>query len=660
MSNLRISKALYTSSAGVTRIGWVLVLLCVAGAYWPGLSGPFIFDDFGSIPALGNRGGVVDWESFKSFVFGGHSGPTGRPISLLTFLIDANNWPADAWPFKRTNLVIHCLCGIFLGLLARRILLLLRYDRRNVQLLALVAAGVWLLHPYLVSTTLYVVQRMAQLSALFMLAGLYFYIRGRVLLPTNARRAYVTMSLSIALFTVLATLSKENGILLPLLAVVLEVTVVASQRDTLGRLDRSWGFVFLALPAAVVFVYLGGLVFRADFFEIVPPRDFSIYERALTQSRILFDYLQNWFIPKLYTTGIFQDHFPKSTGLLTPVTTILSLLAHSGIIAIAVVKRRHWPLFAFCVLFFYASHLLESTVVNLELYFEHRNYLGTGFLFLWLLVALYRRVSATLFIMVCLVTMGLLGGFTRYASSVWSSWPHMVEVSARKAPMSERLQAQYSVLLFRSAKREESIEVLNRAIERIPGPNALLRVNRLASLCQMNQLSPAEFDNEARTLSQLPYDSRLIRAYTALANSVVNQECPAVSSEHLTRLFSGMLGVPFNTIADSIQYSQVQYLLGFAHAYSGRAGDAVVAFNESLNAKPGASHAMLMAAVLASNQFGEAALEFSNIALADIDASRETGVAVIPVSESDIREFQRRVRVDINEARDADTAHEER
>ncbi|HNP63746.1 MAG TPA: hypothetical protein PKH39_07380 [Woeseiaceae bacterium] len=648
------------SSSVSMSLCWGGLIALVCFAYWPGLSGPFIFDDFGSITALGNRGGVVDWESFKAFVFGGHSGPTGRPIALLTFLIDATNWPADAWPFKRTNLVIHCLCGIFLGLLMHRILLLLRYERRNIQLLAIAATAIWLLHPYLVSTTLYVVQRMAQLSTLFILIGLYFYIRGRVLLPTTARKAYVMMSSSILLFSVLATLSKENGILLPLLAGVLEVTIIASQRDTLGRLNRSWSIIFLILPAAFVFVYLSGRVFRADFFDIVPPRDFSIYERALTQPRILFDYLQNWFVPKLYTTGVFQDHFPKSTGLFAPTTTVLSLLAHCGIVALALVKRQRWPLFAFGALFFYTSHLLESTVVNLELYFEHRNYLGTGFLFLSLLAALQRKVSAKQFVMACLAITGLLAGFTRYSSSVWSSWPSMVEVSAYKAPMSERLQAQYSVLLFRSERQSESIEVLNRAIERIPGPNALLRVNRLASLCQMNELSSSEFDDEANTLAQLPYDPRLIRAYTALANSVVNQECPAVSSEQLTSLFSRMLDVPFNAIDDSIQYSQVQYLVGFAHAYSGRPGDAVAAFNESLSAKPGASHAMLMAAVLASNQFGEEALEFSSIALANLDTARETGLVVAPVSESDIREFQRRVRADINAAKDADTAHEER
>lgn len=94
---------------------WLFVFGAAVVAYWPGLDGPFLLDDFGSIRALGDYGGVVDWQSFKIFVFGGHAGPTGRPVSLLSFLIDANNWPAESWPFKRTNLVIHLLTGAVLG-----------------------------------------------------------------------------------------------------------------------------------------------------------------------------------------------------------------------------------------------------------------------------------------------------------------------------------------------------------------------------------------------------------------------------------------------------------------------------------------------------------------------------------------------------------------
>ena len=149
----------------LVAVAWVLILSVAIFAYWPGLDGPFMLDDFGSVTPLGDYGGVTDWYSFKMFVLGGHAGPTGRPISLLSFLIDANNWPAEAGPFKRTNLVIHLLNGVLLGILTALVLRFLDFHKRDIRWIALVSAAIWLLHPFLVSTTLYVVQRMAQLHA---------------------------------------------------------------------------------------------------------------------------------------------------------------------------------------------------------------------------------------------------------------------------------------------------------------------------------------------------------------------------------------------------------------------------------------------------------------------------------------------------------------
>ena len=643
----------YTSRFIVGSV-WAILFLAVVVAYWPGLGGPFVLDDFGSVAALGDRGGVVDWTTFKAFVFGGYSGPTGRPISLATFLIDANNWPAESWPFKRTNLVIHCLCGVFLGLLVRQILQLLRFENRDIRLLAIAAAGIWLLHPFLVSTTLYVVQRMTQLSAMFSLAGLTLYVRGRMLVPRNPRRAYFMMTFSIVLFGLLATLSKENGALLPLFAAVIELTIVASQRDTLGRLNRYWAVTFFVVPAVVIFVYLGQQIFRDDFFEIVPPRDFSIYERVLTQPRILVDYLHHWFIPKLYTTGVFQDHFLKSTGILSPISTVLSLLAHVAIVALAVVKRRRWPLFAFAVLFFYTSHLLESTVINLELYFEHRNYLATGFLFLPLLVAVRRKISARQFVLTSVFIFALLGSFTRYSSTVWASYPSLIEASAHKAPTSARAQAQYSVMLFNAGRYSESLDILNRAIENIPIASPLLKVNRLYTLCNMNQLRPAEFDNEVRELVGMAYDARSIKVYSSFVDAIASGKCPDITMTQLNVMFTQMLQLPYNANRTSLGYSHIQYFIGFSYAYSGQLEKAVIAFHESLSARPGASQAMQMAAVLASNKFGAEALNFSDLALEQLGNQPPSVIRATPVRESDIRVFQATVRADMKALTAAD------
>jgi len=610
-----------------------------------------MLDDYGSIAALGDRGGVKNWETFKAFVFGGHSGPTGRPLALLSFLIDANNWPADPWPFKRTNLGIHLVNGTLLGILTVRILRLLQFDKGNARWIALVCAAYWLLHPFLVSTTLYAVQRMAQLSTLFIFAGLLSYLYGRSLLATKATKAYLMMSGSIGLFTFLAMISKENGILLPLLILVVESTVLASQRHRLTSPNRYWAGAFIILPSAVIALYLGSKFFSSNFFEVVPPREFSIFERFLTQQRILADYLRHWFIPELYTTGVFQDHFIKSTGIFSPITTALGALLHIAIISVSIAKRHKWPLFALAALFFYAGHALESSVINLELYFEHRNYLSAAFLVLPFVVLLQKKVSRQLFFVVAAGVMFLLGGFTRYSATVWQTFPGIIEASAHKAPTSARAQAQYATQLFNAQRYDESLQVIEEAVENIASDHPLLLVNRLVIRCQMGVLSAGDFERVADLMSKSFYDPRSIKLYTSLTSSVVMGKCPEVSLGALRAMFENMLLVPQNTDPTSLSYSQINYFIGFVHVYAGEPVRAVASFEESLRARPGSSHAMIMAAHLATREFYDEALYFSDLALSQLDVEQQGIVGRARVTESDVHEFRRVVRADIEAGR---------
>jgi tetratricopeptide (TPR) repeat protein len=629
-------------------LAWVAVLAGAVFAYWPGLAGPFLLDDLGSVKPLGDYGGVVDWDSFKTFVFGGNAGPTGRPLALLTFLIDGTNWPTDPWPFKRTNLFIHLINGVLLAVLTRQVLSYLDIEKRDAQWIALIAAATWILHPFLVSTTLYVVQRMAQLSTMFMFAGLVFYLSGRTLVVANARKAYLIMSAAIAIATFLAMMSKENGILLPLLVGVLELTVVANRGKQLPPLNRFWAMLFIGLPAIVIGLYLGDKVLQDNFFEVVPPRDFSIYERFLTQGRVLMDYLHHWYLPKLFTTGVIQDHFTKSTGLFSPATTALSFLVHGIIIVLAFVQRRKFPLFSLAVLFFYTSHLLESTVINLELYFEHRNYGATAFLFLPIIEFGYRKLSLRPFAVAVILAILLLGSFTRFSATVWQSLPTMFELSARKAPASARAQSQYAKLMFFLGKHDEAVEIIDRAIANIPQDDPLLLTNRLFFLCADNKLELSDFEAGARRLSQLPFDSRALKAYNEFAQRVLENSCPNIPPEMLEQTFVSMLDVSANRNPTSLQYSHVNFLIGFTRTYMDKPEAALEAFERSLDSRPGPSHAMSMASLMASHGFGREALVLADRALVQLRKEKAVGSRnVHKVNESDILEFKATVSAEL-------------
>jgi hypothetical protein len=136
-------------------------LLLTIWAYRPGLHGGFLFDDFGNLPSLGENGPVDNWPVFWRYITSGTADPIGRPLTLLSFLLDAHNWPAAPLPFKRTNLILHLLNGVLLMCLLRRLGCSMIDGREyplRANMAAVLGAAMWMIHPLLVSTTLYIVQ----------------------------------------------------------------------------------------------------------------------------------------------------------------------------------------------------------------------------------------------------------------------------------------------------------------------------------------------------------------------------------------------------------------------------------------------------------------------------------------------------------------------
>ena len=492
---------------------------------------------------------------------------------------------------------------------------------------------------------------MAQLSTLFVFLGMIFYLRGRAQLHEAPRKAYLTMTLALGFGTLLAMLCKENGILLPLLLLILEMTIFASQAQPQASLNRNWVRLFLVAPSAVVLLYLFVHTLTHPFFDAIPPRDFSTYERLLTESRILVDYLRHWFVPELYTAGLFQDHFAKSSGFLAPVSTLLSLLFHVLLIGLCLLRRRAWPLFAFGVLFFYGSHLLESTVLNLELYFEHRNYLAAAFLLPPLLLALRERLGTAAFAIVALLMIATLAGFTRYTAGIWASYPAIVEASAQKAPLSARAQQQYALILYNDRRYEEALQVVDAAIERLPMDEQLPML-RSTILCNLGLLSAADFAALRRKVASRAFDPRSINLYETLVSSVSSGSCPAVSLQDLKSFFTAMLELPINADAESLRYAQIQYFVGRIDVQLQQPAEAMQRFRASLKSRSGASRAMHMASIMASSDFFAEALQLSDTALESLRAGEANLLASGQVSESDILEFQRNVRQEMDAAGD--------
>lgn len=339
-------------------------------AYWTGLAGPFLLDDesnLSSIPLW-----LSDQLNLHVLLFDRGAGTFGRPVSMASFAFNA--WLGGYTPtsLKIGNLIIHLLCGLTIFMLVQR---LLRRDpalASRAPLWAALVASLWLLHPLHASTVLYVVQRMAQLSTLFILLGLWFYVSQRERIEQGATTSASWMLLlGIPVFTVFAFLSKENGILLPLLCAVVEMAYFQGGK-------RPWSARFFLAGYVAMPALAGLMVFIAKYKTLVSwygSRDFTMAERLLSQGRALCDYLLKLLLPNPPSMGVYTDDFVTSTGLLHPITTLIAILLLLVISVAAWRWRARQPSLFFGWFFFLGAHALEASPLPLELYFEHRNYL---------------------------------------------------------------------------------------------------------------------------------------------------------------------------------------------------------------------------------------------------------------------------------------------
>ena len=572
-------------------------LLLTVACYWPGLQGGFLFDDTPNLQDLGAYGGVTEWEGLKSFVLGGFSGPAGRPLSLLSFLLDDNAWPSQAARFKPTNLAIHLLCGLLLAWATLLVLRLYGLPEQRAQWYAVFSVTCWMLHPFLVSTTLYVVQRMAQLAALFVFAGLVGYLHGRHLLPTRPRAAYLWMGGSLTIGTLLAVLSKENGALLPLLVGIIEVC--APRRDQSMRPAPGFRAVFIWLPALAVLGYLASTIdFSPDPW---PTRGFNQVERLLSEPRILWDYLGNLFLPRIEGQGLYRDDLVISRGPFTPVSTLPAVLGLLALLTAAIALRRRWPLFSLAVLFFLAGHLLESTVLGLELYFEHRNYLPAAFLFLPMASGLHtlgqssrKAIPAGIAVLI----VALLAFLTWNRAQLWADSDRLQLYWATSATNSPRAQNAVAAYYIRQGLIDDAQRQIQEAAERLPD-SSLLTMRLLLQKVWIEQATDADFAQAAGRLAHQPFDAQTVMALRTLVEKVVEPKQPSLYRTASMRLLDGLgENAAYNKLPLFLRL--VPHLRGQIDLAEGRPDQALAQFSESMALYSDTDAALQMVALVAT------------------------------------------------------------
>lgn len=460
-------------------VGFVLIAL----SYCNTVFSSWHFDDYSAI--VYNAKLHLPDLTFRSLINTFFASPTHdrlyRPIANLTFALNWYFCEDRVAGYHLVNILIHFWTFLFLYLSSLKLLstpYLPGWYKRNRVFLAGGASLMWALHPIQIQAVTYIVQRMASLAGLFYIIAIFCYLKTKNK-PSNGRVKQIFWLAITGVFFWGALSTKENAIMLPLAIIVIEYVFY---RDSfvifLNRYKKLLSLLGILLSIALLFFV------KEYFFKTLSGytiRSFSLQDRLLTESRVLFFYLSQIFFPLTERFSIVHD-VAISKSIISPWTTLPSLLGIFGLLLSALLRARSNFFYSFAMLFFFINHIVESTVFPLELIFEHRNYVPSMFLFLPLVSLWKRCIDRTSLTKPHRAKLILLLGymiffliiFTTFTRNMdWRSEFSLWDDALIKTPNNFRANYYMAVQLNNAGKTDEALALYERAntlSDRAPNP----------------------------------------------------------------------------------------------------------------------------------------------------------------------------------------------
>jgi protein O-mannosyl-transferase len=516
------------------RLAWPIIFISTVLVYYPGLSGPFLLDDHANIFA-GRQPEGISLESLAYAATNNNSGLLGRPISAASLAISRHLYGENPAGFKAENLLLHLLAGLLIAILFTKIEKASSTQPNGpFKHLALVTTGFWLLHPVQVSTVLYVVQRMSILSTIFVVLSLLSYFKMRDARNTFPYALWTTCYFISAL---LATLSKETGVLVVGLALLIDSTLSTNGSGfTSPAKQKIFRTLCCYIPiAAFVGIFATRFtLFMSGYHE----RDFTLSERLFTQTHAMTFYLKEYFFPQLSELSLYHDDF-QIARKLADANWIFIL----GVIAALVFARkirRHAPLVTLGLLWFLWAHILESTVLPLEMVFEHRNYLPYMGLALithqigTVLFAYFPRINGKIFAATAIMVLATL---TNLRAHEWSSPENWLSSVIANHPDSQRATTAVAHY-FQQRGNQQQAKIYLQKSARIKPDDPGVWLHLMSLYCQAPDADTQEWYAYAKlarqTISTYQLSNYAFLMLDALGNHASRNEC---------RIFEGSEGL---------------------------------------------------------------------------------------------------------------------
>ena len=477
-----------------------LLLLFVVLSYLNSIYSPFVLDDFHSF--VHNRSVYAKDISFDSLKqlsltrFG-----KARIIPLATFAIDHHLAAGSMVQYHLTNILVHLLCTLSVFMLVKSLLCSsvgkgsLKYF--SAFSFSLLVAAFWSLNPVQTNAVTYIVQRMTSISTFFYVTSLVFYSYGRL---TKSGRTKVIL-LSGSLFAALCSfLSKENSFTLPFAILMVEFYFLSRKKiiHTIKSLTKTqWIILFIILLLLLPFVEYAWHKYVGSYGA----RTFSLHERLFTELRVVVFYISLLLLPLPGRLNLEHD-FLISESLFSPPPTFLSLILLFFLFVYALRTTKTFPLISFGILWFFLNLAIESTVIPLEIIFEHRLYLSSIGFFITIIsiadltayrISSYFPASEFKTFIYCLLVflICLSSILTTFRNNDWRDAITIHSDFVAKSPNKARVYNDLGMSLSREGRNEEALAVLQKGLEvdELHGLESMNLVNNtMVTLSEMGKI----------------------------------------------------------------------------------------------------------------------------------------------------------------------------
>jgi len=452
-----------------------LLALLISLCYSNTLDSSWHFDDIPNIVSNQNiQIQNLSWEELQKSIYSPLTKKIHRPVAKLTLAINYLISGLDTTSYHVFNILVHILASWFAYLIfVQTLQLFSARDLQGVnslswQDIALVGAVLWAIHPIQTQAVTYIIQRMASLAALFYFIAFYCYIRFRL---TDGLKYKIILLLTTLIFFLFGLGTKQNTVLLPLAIVGYEVAFFRKKIFPEKKYVKYFVFIIF-----FIFTLASLWYFREKLISIFEPYDyarkFTLWERLITQPLVLTRYLFLIFYP-LADYLILETDMVASQGLFSPPWTMIAILFNACLFIFGIVYLKKYPLLCFAIYYYFVNHLIESTIIPLELYFEHRNYIPS--LFIFLVIAYYslkfmtyysihNRIFLRNLIIFCLVTVIIgEGNATFLRNDVYQDEITLHTDTIEKAPLNPRPYIAIAVQHIDYKQYDEALEYLRKA-----------------------------------------------------------------------------------------------------------------------------------------------------------------------------------------------------